>query len=214
MLTLDSYRSFKYTSAKFMVDHIEKNGKPPSAIIIDAPRDEETKFLHEVYGVLEELNNGRLFASFQGKIIQERTRRGIPIIVLSNAPPVLRALSEDRWDIKALFRTVDGKDVYVQNARVSSNVKDVKNNSISWQNVVETIPYEKEGDTLSDKLLFDMYTDNFLQMEKLKEENVDEYYAIIPGVVKKWGPINTAPNHKAPEYILYQAQKQSKNFEK
>lgn len=190
-----------------IVDHIETYGKPPSAIIIDAPRDEETKFLHDIYGVLEELNNGRLDGTFGGKTIKKRMPRGIPIIVFSNAPPITRAMSEDRWDIKALYRTTDGKDIYAQNARVSSNVKSILNNSITWQNVVETVEYEKEGDTKSDKLLFDMYTDNFLQMGKLKEQKVEGYFTILPGTLKKWGAEQTAPTHKAPEYILNQAQR-------
>ena len=42
---IDSYRSFKYTSARLISNYIDKNGKPPKAFLIDAPRDEESKFL-------------------------------------------------------------------------------------------------------------------------------------------------------------------------
>jgi len=114
-LMIDSYRSFKYTSARLISNYIDKKGKPPKAFLIDAPRDEESKYLHEIYGVLEEINNGRLFASFHGKIIKTRIPRGIPIIIFSNSPPIFHALSHDQWDIKALYCTIDNSDVYVQN---------------------------------------------------------------------------------------------------
>ena len=50
-LMIDSYRSFKYTSARLISNYIDKKGKPPKAFLIDAPRDEESKYLHEIYGV-------------------------------------------------------------------------------------------------------------------------------------------------------------------
>ena len=56
--------------------------------MIDAPWDEETRFLHEIYGTLEELNNGRVEGFFAGRRIKFRIRRGIKIIVIYNLPPV------------------------------------------------------------------------------------------------------------------------------
>ncbi len=154
VLILDSYRSFKYTSAKLISDYIDQKGNLPNALIMDTPRDEESKYLHEIYGVLEEINNGRLYGSFHGKIINRKMARGIPIIVFSNSPPITRSLSKDRWDIKALYRTVDGKDVYVQNAKITSNVLSISNNTLTWRNLVETQQYEKESDLKSDSILF------------------------------------------------------------
>lgn len=210
MLSLDYYRSFKYSSASLIKDYIEKRGEAPSAIIIDAPRDEETKFLHEVYGALEEINNGRIFATFQGKTIQERIPRGIPIIVFSNSPPVTAALSEDRWDIKALYRTVDNKDVYVQDAEVSSNVHNALNNTITWQNCISTKPVEPKEDTPSDKLLFDMYMSNYAEMEQEKRDGTGQDR--VPGIIKHWGSRLTTPTSKAPPYVQHQAQKLLENL--
>lgn len=205
ILMIDSYRSFKYTSARLISNYIDKKGRPPKAFLIDAPRDEESKYLHEIYGVLEEINNGRLYASFHGKIIKARIPRGIPIIIFSNSPPIFRALSNDRWDIKALYRTIDNCDVYVQNAKISSVIQKITYYSITWNNIIETLPYELESDSKSDKMLFDMYTQNFIAMEKEKE--LQGCSEIIPGLIKKIGVGQTTPINKAPEYILFEAQK-------
>lgn len=210
-LPLDYHRSFKYQSAKLISNFVKTRGHAPKAILIDAPRDEESKYLHEIYGVLEDLNNGRLYGSFQGNLIKERIRRGIPIFVFTNSPPIVSSLSEDRWDIKALYRTTDDKDVYIQDARVSSNVKRVRHNIVTWQNVTETMGIEYAGveHSKSDNMLFDMYSNNYLAMLKLKEEKLefknDTNY--IPGIIKKWGADHSAPTSKAPEYIQRQAQK-------
>lgn len=59
-LSIDYNRSFKYLAAHDIKDYIEKFNAEPSVLIlmIDAPRDKETKYLHEIYWTLEELNNG------------------------------------------------------------------------------------------------------------------------------------------------------------
>ena len=213
LLNLDYYRSFRYSSALAISEHIKRYGNP-GAIIIDAPRNEENMYLHEIYAVLEEINNGRLFGSFQGKTIKERMPRGIPVIVFTNSPPIVSALSGDRWDIKALYRTVDGKDVFIQDAQVSSNVHDVNNHTITWQNLAETVHWgDRRCETESDNMLFDMYSENYLAMEKLKDEEkkVKGDSNIRPGIIKKWGAQMTAPTHKAPEYIQRQAQRKKNN---
>ena len=168
----------------------------------------ESKYLHEIYGVLEEINNGRLFASFHGKIIKTRIPRGIPIIIFSNSPPIFHALSRDRWDIKALYRTIDDSDVYVQNAKIGCIIQKITYHSITWNTVVETIPYTLESDSKSDKILFDMYTQNFIDMKKEKE--LRNCPKIIPGLIKKMGSGQTSTINKAPEYILFEAQKNFK----
>ena len=66
-LMIDSYRSFKYTSARLISNYIDKKGKPPKAFLIDAPRDEESKYLHEIYGLLEEIIMVDYLRVFMGK---------------------------------------------------------------------------------------------------------------------------------------------------
>ena len=92
-LSIDYNRSFKYLAAYDIKNYIEKFNTEPSVLMIDAPQDEETKFLHEIYGTLEELNNGRVEGFFGGCRIKFRIKRGIKIIVMSNSPPVLKSLS-------------------------------------------------------------------------------------------------------------------------
>lgn len=218
VLTLDYYRSFKYTSAKQIADYIDLNGYP-EAILLDAPRDEETKFLHECYGVLEEISNGRLKGSFQGKILNKRMPRNIPIYIFSNSPPVKGALSEDRWSIKALYRTKaltpKQNDIFIQNARISSNVHRATNSLVTWQNFIETIPMVDVKDTASDKFLFEMYQQNFEAMDKLRKiENQITASSIIPGEVKSWGLKRTSPITKAPENIQEQALKKISELKK
>lgn len=216
ILQLDYYRAFKYSSALTISNYISKTGQNPKAIVIDAPRDEEIKFLHEIYGVLEEINNGRLFGSFGGRTIKQRMPRGIPIIVFSNSPPVTSALSFDRWDIKALYRTVDNKEVYVQDAKVSCNVHDVANNTVTWQNFIETVPWDEEKYTersTNIDMLFDMYSKNFLAMKKLKEKKLPGYENIAPGIIKSWAQEQTVPTIRAPSYVQRKAQKLKKLFD-
>jgi hypothetical protein len=53
--------------------------------------------------------------------------------------------------------------------------------------------------------LFDLYTQNFIAMEKEKE--LQGCSEIIPDLMKKIGMGQTTPIKKAPEYILFEAQK-------
>lgn len=152
-LSIDYNRSFKYLAAHDIKDYMEKFNSEPSVLMIDAPRDEETKYLHEIYGTLEELNNGRVEGFFAGRRIKFRIRRGIKIIVISNSPPVLKSLSSDRWQIKAIFKSVDGKDRLVQQAKVSSNIISVTPPFCTWQNVTETVPQKNIPDSKSGELL-------------------------------------------------------------
>lgn len=101
-LSIDYSRSFKYLAAIDIKTFIEMRGIQSRLIMIDSPRDEENKFLHEIYGTLEEINNGRVEGFFSGSRIKIRIRRNIPIGVISNSPPVLKSFSSDRWDIKAI----------------------------------------------------------------------------------------------------------------
>ena len=50
-----------------------------------------------------------------------------------------------------------------------------------------------------------MYTQNFIAMEKEKE--LQGCSEIIPGLIKKTGAGQTSLINKAPEYILFEAQK-------
>lgn len=36
-------------------------GKPPKVFLIEAPRDEESKYLHEIYGILKEIDNSDVY---------------------------------------------------------------------------------------------------------------------------------------------------------
>lgn len=100
---------------------------------------------------------------------------------------------------------MDNCDVYVQNAKISSVIQKVTHYSITWNNIIETLPYELESDSKSDKMLFDMYTQNFIAMKKEKE--LRNCPKMIPGLVKKMGSGQTSTINKAPEYILFEAQK-------
>lgn len=49
--------------------------------------------------ILEELNNGRVEGRFAGAHIQLRVRK--------NCPPILRAFSEDRWNIYGIREVIN-----------------------------------------------------------------------------------------------------------
>lgn len=36
-------------------------GKHPKVFLIEAPRDEESKYLHEIYGILKEIDNSDVY---------------------------------------------------------------------------------------------------------------------------------------------------------
>lgn len=225
LLTIDHYRSFKHTMASDIENFIKEKGREPAAFIVDAPRDEETKFLHEIYGALEELKNGRLFSVWGNQRIRKRIRREKPIFVFSNSPPTVAAMSSDRWDIKALTYSHGTKDVICLDARVEANVNSWSNTTVTYQNVTETISYDalSEADHLlaqdyeSDMILFEMYTTNYLAMYKESKEQENKMIKerlkipgqdlIVPGVIKKWDRRRTVRLNNAPENILAKYEK-------
>lgn len=158
-LTLDYNRSFKFISAVDIKSYIDTHGgSEPKCFVIDAPRDQENHYLHDIYSVLEEISNGRVEGSFSGRRIKIRIRRNIPIIVFSNSAPLLRSLSFDRWDIKAIFPV--GNDFFLQNAQIHSVILNAAQNLVTWHNIVETVPISYNStDNLSelDQMLLDMY---------------------------------------------------------
>lgn len=208
-LSIDYSRSFKYLAAYDIKNYMEKFNAEPSVLIMDAPRDEETKYLHEIYGTLEELNNGRVEGFFGGQRIKFRIRRGIKIIVISNSPPVLKSLSSDRWDIKAIFVSVDGKDRLVQQAKVSSNIISVTPPFCTWQTITETVLPTNMPNSKSGQLLSQMFSKNYEDMKRKKYEvmSLKEDCNYIPGIVKSWAPEQTLELSKVPEYVKRQAQK-------
>ena len=208
-LSIDYNRSFKYLAAYDIKNYIEKFNTEPSVLMIDAPRDEETRFLHEIYGTLEELNNGRVEGFFAGRRIKFRIRRGIKIIVISNSPPVLKSLSNDRWQIKAIFKSVDGKDRIVQQAKISSRIIYVVRPFCTWQNVTETVIPTNIPDSKSGQLLLEMFSDNYKKMEENKKKSkiLSDDNNYIPGIVKSWAPEQTLELSRVPEYVKRQAQK-------
>ena len=207
-ISLDYSRAFKYLAALDIKTYVEQRGSEPNLLIIDAPRDEESKFLHEIYGTLEEINNGRVEGFFSGSRIKMRIQRNIPIIVISNAPPVLKAFSRDRWDIKAIYETVDGNDRFIQNAKAYSNINSVTGNIITWTNVVETVPYipNEVIEFESDQLLLDMYTRNIKDMKFAPSPNPDKKYPLALGLVKIKASEQTVELRAAPEYVKRQYQ--------
>lgn len=216
-LTLDYYRSFKYQSAKDVSEYQKKNG-PPDVILIDAPRDEETRFLHEIYAALEEMNNGRLEGQFQGKKIKDSMPRNIPIIVFSNSPPIIGALSDDRWDTMALYEYDDEekRDIYIQKAIVSCNIKDVTGNLIYWSNYIQTKVDDEIGDEYaSQRSLSEMQLKNIKLTERrmrIEESITNQHSKLKPGQISKESHMNVATQAKAPSYVLIKAKEKLKNF--
>ena len=122
---------------------------------------------------------------------------------------MLKALSSDRWQIKAIFKSADGKDRLVQQAKVTSKINDVTLPFCTWQNVTETVLPDSFDETLSGKMLEEMFLSNYEEMKNKKENiyefNKDEKY--VPGIVKSWSPEQTLELFKVPEYVKRQAQK-------
>jgi hypothetical protein len=87
MLTLDTHRSFKFNSAKDIIEFQQTYGCGPNALILYVTRDQEFRCLHKNYGVLEELKNGRLNAHFGTSRIWASLRRGTSIIVFTYLSP-------------------------------------------------------------------------------------------------------------------------------
>jgi len=136
-IPVDSYDRFKF-NACICIDRYKKElGEEPRAIILDPPRNEEDHNLHTIYPVLEEINNGRVESSFGGVFRQIKLKRGTPILVFTNSPPVQGGLSPDRWDIKALYKSEAHADILIQDCCVEvEDIHTFKNNFISWRNKV------------------------------------------------------------------------------
>jgi hypothetical protein len=107
---------------------------------------------------------------------------------------------DKKLDLEEFFKPIN-----VQNAKISCLIQKTTYHSITWNTVIETLPYVLESDSKSDKMLFDMYTQNFIAMKKEKE--LRNCPKTIPGLVKKMGSGQTSTINKAPEYILFEAQK-------
>lgn len=210
-LSIDHHRAFKYFSALSIKRYVDEKRKEPDLIIIDAPRSEESKFLHEIYGTLEDINNGRVEGSYGVSSIKMRIRRKIPIVVISNSPPQIGSMSHDRWDIKAIFKSVSGEDRMIQDAKVFSNVLRSNNTLTTWQDVIQTKEFDTEkysSDIDHDRILMDStiknYQDmleNYNSMPIQTEEQKRKKAAYKPGVLKQYSTLKTAPTHKAPEHI-------------
>lgn len=217
-LPLDYYRAFKYQSAKLISDYKNNHGVP-DVIVIDAPRDEETKYLHEVYAALEEINNGRLEGSFMGKMIKDSIPRGIPMVVFSNSPPIMGALSSDRWETMALYGYTSSteQDIFIQKATTSCNIVDVTSSQIYWKNYTFTYNAENIGDEWeSDRLLMEMQVKNIKTSENLMKLEIENFgeSKINPGRISADGPMQVSAHNKAPSYVLIKAREKLKFIKK
>ena len=208
-VSLDYDRSFKMNLAEEIFKYISENNEEPEAIILDIPRAEETKNLHEIYGALEEILNGRVRARFGSQSLSFWIREDIRIFVFSNCAPDLNSMSHDRWKIFALFESPVGKDVLIQRAETRISFVKFKRNIVTWKTLIKTLPLE---DTLpkldlgnakkSDCILGYSYLINYLAMKKMERKNNNPTLSIKPGIVSKWGLKRTTTISKAPESVL------------
>lgn len=211
-LTLDYHRSFKYISAVDIKSYIDTYGKEPRVFLIDCPRYEESFFLHEIYSVLEELSNGRVEGSFSGRRLKFRIRRNIPIIVMTNSPPVLRSLSSDRWNIKAIVPVVSENDFIIQNAEIDTLIVDATHNLVTWSNVVQTLPISDSNcESELDYMLLNMYSSYCSLIKKQNELSTDFAFSssltTFPlGCLKLITSNQTMEICRAPEYVKRQYQ--------
>ena len=195
---IDYGRAFKMNLAEAIEDFIQKNSCEPETIILDIPRAEESGHLHQIYGALEEVQNGRINARFGSKSLSFRIDRNIRILVFSNCPPDLNQMSLDRWKIFALFECVSGKDVLIQEAKVSPQLVRYGEGIVTWRHQIETI-FLNNLDVIkdSDKILKFSFLCNFMMMKMLQENDS----TVKPGVLISLGPERTAMATQAPESI-------------
>ena len=194
-LTIDSFRSMKYSAAKSILDYIDRRGHEPEALVIDASRDDEMRYLHEIYGILEQLNDGRLEGIFLGRNVSSRIKRKIPIFVFSNSAPLKSALSDDRWEIMHIIKVPSGTDYFIQPCDVFTNVQvDPENKIVSWRSKTRqkpiteaTLDLTKESDVLLEKMFLEMLS--FKMEESLSVSESHSFY-------------RAAPILRAPETIL------------
>jgi hypothetical protein len=200
-LSLDYHRSFRYLSALDIQSFIQRNGCEPKCFMIDAPRNEEAHHLHEIYSTLEELSNGRVEVSFSGRRLKFRIARNIPIVIFANCAPIVRALSEDRWDIKAIFPVQN--DFFLQNARISPIILNGAQNLVTWHNIIETIPMDWNYDHFSDldQMLFDMYQKHCYLLQSQFSGVTDHNNTLCLGCLRITSLEQTIEINKAPENI-------------
>ena len=226
ILSVDSYDRFKAQSIRSLNRYKKTRKVWPSAILIDSARDEETKHLHEIYGILEKLNDGYLTSFFGGREEILEMKIGIPIIVLANSIPTLGALSEDRWDILAIHKSYcDKEDYIIQRASVNCVIVHASNTAVVWRNQVTTKEPEmdKKSNLKSEKLLQKIYKDH---LRCTRESGVDllpresrfqrRYVQMRHGIVDMTGEERSSPVLKAPEMVLrlYTARREREEQEK
>lgn len=215
-----------------MIDEINQYkdtyGDWPKALIIDVPRDEETKNLHEIYGVLEKLNDGVITSNFGGRRKSLRMDIGIPIIIFTNSAPIQGALSLDRWDILALHKVKmrivtdvtikDEEDYYLFQAESESWIVAHTSSTVTWQNKITTTA-PKPTERKSDGTRFESDT-MFREMFLNHRENIKKYPALVSqewienpidgsrvrtnsnGVVECYGSERASVIAKAPEPVI------------
>lgn len=240
VLQVDKLDRFKAIAIEEIKTYKTLRGDWPKAIIIDVPRDEETKNLHEIYAVLEKLNDGTLISYFGGRKQKLDMDIGIPVIVMTNSAPLLAAMSNDRWDIFALNKvrmltetdiTVSEKeDYFLFQATAESWVNKATNASVTWQNKIQTTalsPRGRQEDGTryeSDKLLYKMQSE-FI-------ENIKKYPALATGeweenpvtgtktrissngFIESYGDERASTINKAPEVVVKWWTYLRNNFEK
>lgn len=208
-VSVDYDRSFKMNLAEEISKYISTNGEEPEAIVLDIPRAEETKNLHEIYASLETIMDGRVRARFGGKSISFWIKEDIRIFVFSNCAPDLNSMSHDRWRIFALFESPVEKDILIQRAETRISIIKVKRNIVTWQTLIKTLPLEETLPKLdlvnakkSDCILAVSYLINYLAMRKVERKNNNPTLSITPGIIAKWGLNRTTTTNKAPESVL------------
>ena len=200
LVGLDHHRAFKMNLADGIADFIEDHGEEPEAILLDIPRAEESRFLHEIYAALEEVQNGRVVARFGNRSRCFSIRRNIRVLVFSNCPPDVSEMSRDRWKIFGLFRSLDEKDVLIQEVETRPKIVLSSKMFVTWQHEIETIPLSSlVVEKKSDEILKMSFLINFLTMKMIKEKTGD--LMMKPGVLKKLGFERTATATQAPESI-------------
>ncbi len=81
---------------------IEQNGQCPPIVIVDIPRDTDTKYVS--YAGLEKIKDGKFFSP---KYESGMCRFNIPhIVVFSNDPPMWERMSLDRWKVFNVTKSV------------------------------------------------------------------------------------------------------------
>lgn len=218
-LSVDSYDRFKAQSIKALNNFHDQERQWPQAILIDTPRDEETKHLHEIYGVLEKLNDGYLTSYFGGNEQKLTMDIGIPIIIFSNSVPTRGALSDDRWDIFSIHNIqVEQEDYILMKATVESWINSYSRSTVTWQNkVITTVPgiRERKSDLStyeSDDMLLKMYILNKETIKKFSG-SATETWITNPnngsktkkyknGIIESYGEERAATLNNAPEVVI------------